>query len=313
MQKVSIVLPTKNEEKNIGPLLQSIFGQEYDGEIQVFIMDSSDDRTVEIAGTFPVETVRVETEDYNYGKCRNDGAAATDGDYLVFISADVEISNKQWLSSLVGHFSDPDVAGVYGRQLPKATASPIEQFFILHTYRAQSRVASLETGNRNSGMVVFSNTNSAIRRSVWQDIRIPEMLKSEDQEWAKRALLAGYKIVYDAKAAVNHSNKYTLKSVFHEYFDSGAVMPAVYGDGVFDYSMRHFVVDGVKYVISEYKFLVTNGYLRWLPYAVVCDIAKFLGIVLGSKQKYMTSWMRKALAKKKNHWDKYPDVIKRPA
>jgi len=166
MRKLSVVLPTKNEEKSIGPLLQSIFDQEYDGEIQVLIMDSSNDRTVEIARTFPLETVRVETADYNYGKSRNDGAAATDGDILVFISADVEIADKQWLTALVGHFSDPDVAGVYGRQVPKATASPIEQFFILHTYEAESRVVSLESGNQNFGMVFFSNTNSAIRRSV---------------------------------------------------------------------------------------------------------------------------------------------------
>ena len=313
MQKLSVVLPTRNEEKSIGPLLQSIFGQEYDGEIQVLIMDSSDDRTVEIARTFPVEIVRVEPENYNYGKTRNEGAAATDGDILVFISADVEITDRSWLTKLTSHFSDPDVAGVYGRQVPKATASPIEQYFILRTYEAESRVVSLETVSQKFGMVFFSNTNSAIRRSVWENIKVPEMLKSEDQEWAKRALLAGHKIVYDANAVVHHSNRYSVKSVFHEYFDSGAVMPAIYGNGAFDYSMAGFVRDGLRYVAGEYRFLITNGHVQWLPNAFACDFAKFLGIVLGSRQKHMPVWMRRALAKKKNHWDKYQDVIKEPA
>ena len=107
MQRVSVILPTKNMEKSIGTLLECILAQEYDGEIQVLIMDSSDDRTVEIARTFPVETVRVEPEDYNYGKTHNEGAAATTGDFLVFISADVEIKDRGWLATLVGHFSDP--------------------------------------------------------------------------------------------------------------------------------------------------------------------------------------------------------------
>ena len=313
MAKASIIIPTRNMEDSIEAMLEMIFDQEYEDGFDVLIMDSSSDRTPEIARKFPVRIVRVEVEDYNYGKTHNEGAAATSGDFLVFISADAEITDKQWLTTLVGHFSDPQVAGVHGRQFPKVTASPIEEYFILRTYGPESSVLSLDGDKPRLGMVIFSMTNSAIRRSVWEDIKIPEMLKGDDQEWAKRAILAGHKIVYDASAVVHHSNKYTIKSVFQEYFDSGTAMPVMRGEGDFDYSMGGFVVDGLKYVGGEYKFLLTNGHLRWLPYAVVCDIAKFSGVFLGSKQKYMPLWMRRALCKKKNHWDKYEDIIKEPA
>ena len=45
------------------------------------------------------------------------------------------------------------------------------------------------------------------------------MLKSEDQEWGKRVVLAGYKVIYDPEAVVYHSHHYTLTKVFKEYFD----------------------------------------------------------------------------------------------
>jgi hypothetical protein len=63
-------------------------------------------------------------------------------------------------------------------------------------------------------------------------------------------------------------------------------------------------------VFNEYKFMIRNGHCHLIPYAVVYDAAKFLGAFLGSKQKYMPLWLKRTLCRKKNHWDKYHDVIK---
>jgi glycosyltransferase involved in cell wall biosynthesis len=53
MATASIIIPTRNIKSTVETLLESIFSQEYHGDIQVLIMDSSDDRTVEIARQFP--------------------------------------------------------------------------------------------------------------------------------------------------------------------------------------------------------------------------------------------------------------------
>jgi rhamnosyltransferase len=305
--KVSFVLPTRNVAKFIGPLLEAIYSQKYDGDIEVLIMDSSDDQTPEIVRKFPVKFVEVKADDYNYGKTRNQGVAMTSGDLVVFMSTDVGIKDKTWLTSLTHHFDDPRVAGVYGRQIPWENAPPVEQFFILYTYPARPVVYDLKEGKLKKGFF-FSNVNSAIRRSVWEQIKLPEMIKGEDQEWGKRVLLAGYKIIYDNEAAVYHSHKYTLKAVFQNFFDSGAARPVLY-QGT-DYSMNSFVFDGLKYVWAEYRFMLQRGYWYCIPYAIVYDITKFLGVFLGSKQKYMPLWMKRALSKKKDHWAQYHDVIK---
>jgi rhamnosyltransferase len=155
MATASIITPTRNMERSIGHLLESIFSQEYDGGIEVLIMDSSDDRTPEIAQAFPVKIIRVEPEDYNYEKTRNEGAAIARGDFLVFISADVEIPDRRWLSKLTGHFVDPKVAGVYGRQLPKECTAPMEQFFVLHTYPDENAILTFDGSSVKTNRMVF--------------------------------------------------------------------------------------------------------------------------------------------------------------
>lgn len=307
----SFILPTKNVEKYIGPLLKAIYSQEYEGNIEVLIMDSSDDKTPEIAMQFPVKLVRVKTEDYNYGKTRNDGVAMTGGEYLVFLSTDIEIKDRKWLTTLTSHFSNSNVAGVYGRQIPREDAQPMEKFFMNYAYPSRSAKLKLKEGKLIVRRpVFFSNVNSAIRRSIWENIKFPEMLVSEDLEWAKRVLLAGHEIMYDSEAEVTHSHTRSLKQSFQLYFDYGAAMPVTHTNPIIDYSFRNFIAEGLKLVIAEYRFMLQKKYWYWIPYAIIYDITKFLGIFLGTKQKYMPIQMKKALCKKKNHWDKYKDVIK---
>ena len=130
MTKVSVILPTKNVEDNIEDLLSNVYHQDFSGEIETIILDSSNDKTPEIAKRFPVEFIRVEEDNYNYGGTRNYGARMASGDYLIFLSADVVIKDSQWLTKLLTPFKDSMVAGVFGRQHPKKHANPMEEFFI---------------------------------------------------------------------------------------------------------------------------------------------------------------------------------------
>jgi hypothetical protein len=56
--------------------------------------------------------------------------------------------------------------------------------------------------------------------------------------------------------------------------------------------------------------MLLNGYWYWIPYAIIYDLTKFLGIFLGSQERYLPVWMKKTLTQKKYHWDKYSTVIK---
>ena len=133
-------------------------------------------------------------------------------------------------------------------------------------------------------------------------------------EWAKRALSAGYKIVYDSNAAVYHSHRRSIKQSFQRYFTCGTVMPVTHTNEIIKYSMKNFIIDGLKFIWREYKYMIQNGYWYWIPYAIIYDIAKFLGTFLGTKQKYIPIWMKKVMCEKKHqkHWNKYNSAIIEP-
>lgn len=86
---VSVIITTKNEEDVIATLLQSIVEQSYKN-IEILLIDNnSTDKTLEIAGKFPVQK-------YTYGPersaQRNFGAGKAKGKFLLFLDADMELS-----------------------------------------------------------------------------------------------------------------------------------------------------------------------------------------------------------------------------
>ena len=88
-QAVSVIITTKNEEDIIGRLIKSVKKQTFK-KIEIILVDNnSDDKTVEISKKIGVKVV-------NYGPersaQRNYGAKIAQGDYLLFLDADMELS-----------------------------------------------------------------------------------------------------------------------------------------------------------------------------------------------------------------------------
>jgi glycosyltransferase involved in cell wall biosynthesis len=83
--KVSIIIPTLNEEKMLPGLLESIKAQDFDG-YEVIVADArSTDKTREIAQSFGCKVV----DGGLPAAGRNAGAAAAQGEFLFFLDADV--------------------------------------------------------------------------------------------------------------------------------------------------------------------------------------------------------------------------------
>lgn len=87
---VSVVIPTKNEEKNIVRCLKSIKKQKYNGGIEIILVDNySQDKTVELAKPY---VTKVTTKGRERSTQRNIGARQAKGKWLLFIDADMELS-----------------------------------------------------------------------------------------------------------------------------------------------------------------------------------------------------------------------------
>ncbi len=93
MPFLSIVIPTKNEEKNLPKLLDSIKSQTF-ADYEVVVADAgSTDKTRDIAAKYGAHVV----DGGMPGPGRNRGAAVASGQMLLFLDADVVLTSAKFL------------------------------------------------------------------------------------------------------------------------------------------------------------------------------------------------------------------------
>lgn len=87
---VSVIVPTKNEEKNILCCLKSIKNQKFKEKIEIIVVDNfSQDKTVELAGPYADKIILAGPE---RSIQRNIGAKEASGSWFLFLDADMEVS-----------------------------------------------------------------------------------------------------------------------------------------------------------------------------------------------------------------------------
>lgn len=98
----SIIIPTLNEEKFIGGLLDDLASQSFTDFEVIHVDGNSEDKTCEIVETFQsklkVQTIKTEKRNLSYQ--RNLGASHALGDYLFFVDADTRIDEDDFLSCI---------------------------------------------------------------------------------------------------------------------------------------------------------------------------------------------------------------------
>jgi rhamnosyltransferase len=295
---ISVVIPVKDGGLDLVRCLDGIAGQELDEEVEVVVVDSgSTDGSADVARSAGAAVHEIPAAEFGHGRTRNLGAGLARGDVLVFTSQDAVAADSAWLARLVAAArSTPDAAGAYGRQLPHLDARPPERFFLDFLYGPEPRVQRLAAGEELTfESTLFSNVNAAIPRSVLE--RFPfhdDLTMSEDQEWSRRVLRGGYALVYEPRAAVNHSHAYTVRTAFRRFFDSGVSAEHSYVEG--DESKAALRRAGSRYAREELAWLWRTGRRRWIPYTVVYELAKFSGLQLGLRHERLPRSLRRRLS-----------------
>jgi glycosyltransferase involved in cell wall biosynthesis len=296
---ISIVLLVKNGGDDLRRCLDGIERQRVDGDVETIVVDSgSQDGSVALARERGAQVHEIGSREFGHGATRNLGAERSGGDVLVFTSQDAYAERDDWLDRLTAPLRDDDeLAGVYGRQVPHPDATPPERFFLDFLYGPEGRVQRADRAETLSmRTTLFSNVNSAIRRELWERFPFADDLEfAEDQDWARRVLLAGYRIRYEAEAVVRHSHAYTIRTAFKRFFDSGASAERGYLAGGRP-AARVLLQEAARYGRDELRWLSTTGQLRWVPYTAAYELAKFAGLQLGAHHRRLPSWLRGRLS-----------------
>ncbi len=298
MPEISILIPTRNEARNIGACLDAVYSQKCALQFEVIVTDSgSSDETLSIARHYPVRIYAIPPENFHhYARKRNFAASLAKGDYLVYLSADALPVSCDWLEALTTNFSDPTVAAVYGRHLPKP-GSTIERQLTLGSVYGEQRMVKhcacrLELGFR---YYHFSTVNAAIRRDVWGATRFPEDLKVfEDVGIAQRILDAGWKIVYEPRAAVFHSHNHTAPGLFRRYFDAGVVWQQLH---IWDAAMRASLVrEGWRLLRGKFERRGRVPGQARVASSVLQDLAKYAGLLFGLYERFLPLALKRRLS-----------------
>lgn len=194
----SIIIRTKNEEKWIGHCLNGVYAQKINADIEVIIVDNnSDDQTIKVAKRYPIKKI-VRIDEFVPGKAINIGINASTGDYIVCLSAHCIPKNNDWLSKLYDNLeANPNIAGVYGRQLPVSFTSDFDKRDLLITFGRDKKIQKND--------YFFHNANSMFSKKMWKKFPFDNISPNiEDRIWGKKVIESGYEIIYEPDAPVYH-------------------------------------------------------------------------------------------------------------
>jgi glycosyltransferase involved in cell wall biosynthesis len=103
---LSIIIPTLNEEKNLGNLLQDIQEQTWT-DYEIIISDgNSNDKTIEIAQRYGCKFFIEKDNNRRHPSIqRNNGAKIAKGNLFLFLDADTRLPNKYFLEKTITEFN----------------------------------------------------------------------------------------------------------------------------------------------------------------------------------------------------------------
>ncbi len=195
---VSIIIRTKNEERWIEHCLSAIAEQTLKDFEIILVDNNSDDWSVKIAKKYTKKIVNV--TDFFPGKAINEGIRASSGEYIVIVSGHCIPKNNQWLEKLIDPFLKDKtklLAGVYGRQEPLSSSSPLDKRDLTVVFGLDERIQKKDS--------FFHNANSALPRRIWEKFPFDEITTNiEDRLWGAEVTKNGYHIFYTPEASVYH-------------------------------------------------------------------------------------------------------------
>lgn len=234
--KATVFIPVYNgEHDHLEETLTALYQQETDFSWDVLMTDSgSKDNSVAIIERFAaaygnLRLIHLDKSEYSHGGTRQMAAEVSEGEIMVYLSQDAVPANPHWLAEMVAPFALNDkIVAVLGRQEPRQICFPAMKYDIRAVFNEQgssdaitlwTRTNPDQLGHYTKESFYSDVCSAAPREFLVNTIGYRPVKYSEDYEYGKDIVDAGYIKAYNGKAVVEHSNDVLLSEYKKRIFD----------------------------------------------------------------------------------------------
>jgi glycosyltransferase involved in cell wall biosynthesis len=292
---VSVVIPARNEARNIGPLLDSVLGQTWQN-LQVLVVDGcSEDATAEIVSRRALDDPRVELLENPHRfipMALNLAVDRARGRFLVRVDAHCEIPDD-YVERVVAHLSTGEHGGVGGRKTARgrtttgraiaaAMGSPFGQGNSVYHYGSESQLVD---------HIPFGAYPVEVIRDVggWSETQVV----NEDYEFDYRVRSSGRTLLFDPAIEIDWHCRETLRDLFQQYRRYGSGKVQTLRAHPESAALRHLAapamvaVLGLAAAMLPWRRLRRSALLLAAPYAavVLAGTATTLGRLEGGAER----------------------------
>ena len=205
--KITLVLPTYNEESTIKMKLENLYKQTYPiNFIEIIVIDSnSKDDTVKIANNFMNYhkdlnmKIIIETERKGKSEAINKAFSYASPNSEIYFMSDIDsILKKDAIEKIVSFFADQKIGAVFGRQVllnpNESRETMLEKtykYFFIKLRIGESVIDSTP---------IFDGELAAYRATVIRGIKVREDLNADDSQLAIIVRKKGYRAICNPEA-----------------------------------------------------------------------------------------------------------------
>ena len=201
LPRVSVVIPTYNEEKSIVNKINNTLSLKYPSELLeiIIIDDSSTDNTVQIIKKYFGGIVKIYQKKQRAGKADsiNISLKIITSDLIFFTDADVNIEENS-LKSMVRHFGDMSIGAVSG--ITHTITDKSTNITIGENYFWNYENNLVEYESRIDSRIYITGSLFIIRNSILKKIKLPTNSLAEDFELCIKIKSLGYRILNEPQA-----------------------------------------------------------------------------------------------------------------
>ena len=249
-----------------------------------------------------VEVHPLNRNDFYHGRTRNRGVAYGRNPYVLLMTQDAVPADDSLLEKLMEVLEmTPEVSQVFARQATDEDAPDYIKYTQDFNYPEILQLKTKDSYETLGIKSIFcSNVCCMYRRDIFDYLGGFEdkVIFNEDMIYARKALDAGYTIVYEGRASVIHYHKYTCRQQFKRNFDL-AVSQKMNPEAFAGLSST---LEGKKMVKKILKMLWEKGKYGTAVYYFFLSAFKYLGYLFGKNYKHLPFGLKKKFSSNPSFW-----------